>query len=152
MKETILNLEGVEPPSWSELYKEFIHWVLEYETLHHWELSVTFCDSQCMQQYNREYRKKDEVTDVLSFPMEPREHPEMEEPFDHCLWGDLVICPDYVKSNAQYFQVPWEQEIRRVTIHGLLHLLGWNHKTNEDHEPMLQKQEIILASYNGRLF
>ena len=59
--------------------------------------------------------------------------------------GDILICPEVLKRNAASFNVPEEEELRRLLIHGVLHLSGENHSTNDPTEPMLVHQERILS-------
>ncbi|NIZ18832.1 rRNA maturation RNase YbeY [Entomospira culicis] len=109
--------------------------------------SLSFIDAQAMQELNRTYRGKDYPTDVLTFTLE-------EEPDDPFLQlsqddepkslGDILICLATVAQNAQEFNVSLHEETKRVIIHGILHLLGKNHATNEANEPMLIEQELIM--------
>ena len=83
---------------------------------------------------NKEYRQKDKPTDVLSFPME-----------DEVMLGDIVISLDTAKNQAQEREIGLEREIAFLFIHGLLHLLGYDHETSvEDEKEMFALQEEIL--------
>lgn len=113
------------------------------------EFSVSFIEEPNMHDLNREYRGIDDSTDILSFAAED----EADDGFAFIsagrrkrVLGDMLICPPVMERNAQTFNVPAEQELRRLLIHGVLHLSGENHETNEiANEPMLQKQEKILS-------
>ena len=63
--------------------------------------------------------------------------------------GDLAISLDTLKRNAQSFSVEIEEELLRLLIHGTLHLLGFDHETNESDEPMLVRQEELLVQLRG---
>lgn len=87
------------------------------------------------------YRKKDGPTDVLSFNYN-----------DKLLKGEIYVCPEYVMENAQEFKVPFNQELLRVCIHGILHICGYDHEQNEaDANLMFKKQEDYLSSFSDSL-
>jgi len=107
-----------------------------------WEVSVMVCDSAYMSQLNEQYRGKTGPTDVLSFPQADTANDiPHHEVF---VAGDIVICPQQVFANAQEFKVSHDEELRRVCVHGILHLSGFDHQTNEAEEPMLIEQERLL--------
>jgi len=105
---------------------------------------VVICDQTTMAEYNQRFRQKVGPTDVLSFPqiMDSSEIPAN----GWFLAGDLVISPQQVRENAQEFAVSFDEELRRVCIHGMLHLSGYDHETNDAQEPMLIEQERILRA------
>lgn len=123
------------------------------------EFSVSFVSDATMQDLNREYRDKDEPTDILSFAQQdevedfswPEVQYEGEEslPVEVEVLGDMVISLDTLKRNALSFSVKEEEELTRLLIHGLLHLLGEDHESNEAQEPMLVKQEQLLHQVRG---
>ena len=78
------------------------------------ELSIALVSSHRIRELNRKYRKKDKATDVLSFQYDGS--------------GEVVICLEVVKKNAQQFKVTYQKELARVLIHGVLHVLGYNHQ------------------------
>ncbi len=155
----ILTQNGVELPADEQIIQSFICRVLAEPVFEArgWELSVTFCGSEHMAQLNRDYRGKDGTTDVLTFCL--NEH--AQTPNEWCApgelqlqqVGDIVVDPAQVESNARDFDVSTEEELRRVLVHGLLHLSGMDHSTNDATEPMLALQEEILARLSDqRLF
>lgn len=84
------------------------------------------------------YRKQDGPTDVLSFNYD-----------DKFLKGEIYVCPEYVTENARHFEVPFNQELLRVCIHGILHICGYDHEKNEeDAKLMFKKQEDYLSSFS----
>ena len=99
-----------------------------------YEISLLITDDETIHQLNKEYRQKDRPTDVLSFPME-----------DEVMLGDIVISLDTAKNQAQERDIGLEKEIAFLFIHGLLHLLGYDHETSvEDEKEMFALQEEIL--------
>lgn len=108
--------------------------------------SLSFVDSQEIQSLNRDYRSKDEVTDILTFSQEDGE----EFPYftDEKEYGDVFINLDRMKENAHEFSSSEREELLRLCLHGLLHLTGHDHATNDfEKEEMLILQEQLLASY-----
>lgn len=109
------------------------------------ELSLLITDDAAIQELNRVYRGKDEPTDVLSFAQcDDDSFPDPEGEGDFEILGDIIISIDTLQRNAEYFTVPFKQELQRVIIHGILHLLGEDHKTNDPVEEMLIKQESLV--------
>lgn len=88
------------------------------------ELSIVFCDNAYIQRLNRDFRKKDKPTDVLSFPQ--LEQRSKYEPAYSL--GDLVISVDKTASQAKERRHGFETELWKLLIHGLLHLLGYDHE------------------------
>lgn len=108
--------------------------------------SFSFVDSQEIQSLNRDYRAKDEVTDILTFSQEDGE--EFPSFTDEKEYGDVFINLDRMKENAHEFSSSEREELLRLCLHGLLHLTGHDHATNDfEKEEMLILQEQLLASY-----
>lgn len=112
--------------------------------LNNCEFSVSFISSIHMQKLNKEYRNIDAPTDILSFAVEDGDDVFVLPTESKRNIGDMLICLDAMKLNASYFKVSEDNELKRLLIHGLLHLTGENHETNNPSEPMLIKQEKIL--------
>lgn len=106
------------------------------------ELSISFVTTEKMRSLNKEFRDKDESTDILSFVNEDDDSfiSIEEEP----IAGDLVISLDDMFQNCEYFGVEKDNELIRLIVHGLLHLNGHDHLSNEMSEPMLLLQEDIV--------
>ncbi len=106
--------------------------------------TLSFVSPAEIQRLNKEYRSKDEVTDVLTFAMsDGEEFPVF--PGEEKELGDVFICLERMKDNAKEFGVSEEEELKRLCLHGLMHLLGYDHESNDfTLEPMLIKQEEIL--------
>lgn len=145
--------EGIDAP-WADAFEAFLLRALEALGAEDWEVSVTLTHDQMIQDLNRKWRNKDEATDVLSFESEPEASPSgpPRVPRGRGCYGDLVISMDTLVVNGAYFHVEPQEELQRVSVHGLLHLMGWDHATNEAFEPMLVHQEAVLALIKERLF
>ena len=137
-----IRIEGIEKKAWAEGAEHFVLTVLDKLGKHHWNLSVFFCNNTIIQQLNRQYRNLNESTDVLSFIMG-----EMEG--EHYLPGDIVISLEKTEENALLFGVSPKEELHRLLIHGILHLSGMDHSTNDKKEPMLVLQEKLLIEIEG---
>ena len=110
------------------------------------DFSRTFVTDAEIRDLNREYRDKDEATDVLTFRLKDDSSFPSFDFVDEEL-GDVFISIDAVSRNAETFSVPLTEELTRVMLHGLLHLLGYDHETNDfSTEKMLIKQENILSA------
>ncbi len=97
------------------------------------KLSVAFLSSSEISDLNRRYRKKEGPTDVLSF--------EGENDF----LGEVLISPEIVKKRARENELSFESEIRRVLIHGILHLTGYDHQTEKEKKEMRKKEKELLS-------
>ena len=139
MNRVFFSAEEVPLPPWSKAADSFAKSVMKRLGLKNWELSVLFCNNRYIKTLNAQYRNKDESTDILSFPIG-----EMS-PSGTYLAGDLVISLDALKENARFFKVSEDEELRRLLVHGILHLSGKDHRTNKAKEPMLETQEGLLA-------
>jgi probable rRNA maturation factor len=129
-------------PSWTDAVQLFVIKVLEYLQRDRWDLSVLFCGDAYIRSLNARFRDKDEATDVLSFALGETVEENGELRY---LPGDIVISLDSLRENARYFAVSEDEELRRLLVHGILHLDGSDHLTNDAAEPMLRLQETILA-------
>ena len=104
---------------------------------------------------NKEFRNIDRVTDVLSFPMlENFDDFESERDITgECNIGDIYICEERAKEQAQEYGHSFKREICFLALHGFLHLLGYDHMTEEEEKEMFELQDIILEKANvGRDF
>ena len=99
------------------------------------ELSITFTDDIQMRELNRSYRQIDRTTDVLSFP-------QSEGP-DFTLLGDIVISIDTAKRHSVSYGVSLHEELKKLIIHGILHLLGHDHKKKKETQVMRKKEKEL---------
>jgi probable rRNA maturation factor len=141
MNNVTVNSQEIDLPSWSGNACCFALKVLEEIKRDNWELSILFCDDKTIAGLNNQYRNKNEPTDILSFNLGETIKEDDKTVF---LPGDIVISLDSMRENALYFQTPEDEELRRLLIHGILHLDGMDHETLERTEPMLTLQEEIL--------
>ena len=114
------------------------------------EFSIHFVTDEEIQALNRDYRGKDEPTDILTFRiLDGEEFPSF--PGEEKELGDMFISMDAMRRNAAEFSVSPDEELFRLLLHGVLHLEGYDHQTNDfSSEPMLMRQEeIIKKIYRG---
>lgn len=137
--------DDAEPPSWINSVYPFADTVLQELGKSNWELSILFCDNAFIQILNSKYRMIDAPTDVLSFALGDLYSPA--EGVQRFTAGDIVISLDMLAHNAETFNVSVDEELRRLLVHGILHLTGMDHATNSPSEEMLQLQERILEKY-----
>ncbi len=105
-----------------------------------YEVSITFVDKDEIHKLNREYRKVDRPTDVLSFPMNEE---FLIEGVDSML-GDIVICMDIAKDQAKEYDHSLDREIMYLTCHSMLHLLGYDHIDEDDKKIMRGKEKEVM--------
>ncbi|MDR2404131.1 MAG: rRNA maturation RNase YbeY [Spirochaetaceae bacterium] len=145
MNRIAINAEGVPLPPWTGAANRYILKVLGALGKDRWDLSLLFCDDACIRGLNARYRKRDEATDVLSFALGESLWDEAGE--EWFLPGDIVVSLETLAKNARYFKVSQDEELRRLLVHGILHLAGMDHGTNEAAEPMLEVQEKLLVKF-----
>ena len=116
--------------------------VLEEEQLPAGELTVVITDENTVQELNRTYRGVDAPTDVLSFPLGQDELLPQEGP---PYLGDVVIALPVAEGQANTYGHSLQEELRLLVVHGVLHLLGYDHATPEEEAEMWRKQERILG-------
>lgn len=113
------------------------------------EVSVMFVDADKITEINREYRGKDYATDVISFALDDEDEDEpiiVGEGLPHLL-GEIVICVEKISEQASDYGHSFDRELGFLTVHGFLHLLGYDHMTEEDENEMFDKQKVILEQY-----
>ena len=109
------------------------------------EISVTFTDDAGIKELNNTYRGIDKATDVLSFPMYEREDFPLPDTGECEVLGDIVISCERAAAQAQEYEHSVDREMTFLTIHSVLHLLGYDHElSNEDDEDMCRRQKTIL--------
>lgn len=129
-------------------FKNIINTVLtqvaeSYELNEDDEMSVVLCDNTYIHQLNKEYRNIDRPTDVLSFALnDGEEDPNGQE---HVLWGDIIISLERTAEQAQEYGHGMERELAYLTVHGALHLLGYDHMEAEEKQEMRAEEEYILT-------
>ena len=125
--------------------KKLIDFVLKHENLTNVNFNVIFVDSEKIKDLNKNYRGIDRETDVISFALEDG---DANIPFEFGrLLGDIYICVSKMKDQAKEYGHSEQREMGFLTVHGLLHLLGYDHMTKEEEKIMFTKQEEILDAY-----
>lgn len=131
-----------------DLVRECCQAALEYENVSLGvEISVTFTDNDGIRILNREQRDKDAVTDVLSFPqMTPHEIRNMDSlPYGQTTLGDIVISLERAREQSEEYGHSFEREVGFLTVHSMLHLLGYDHENGGlEAMRMREKEEAVL--------
>jgi len=139
----IINETDEQINELDELTK-FIEFALKYKNINNSIFNIIIVDSSTIQEINKTYRNKDSVTDVISFALEDDKSFIKTE---YRVLGDIYICLDKVKSQASEYGHSFFRELSFLTIHGLLHLLGYDHMEKDEEEVMFKLQEMILSEY-----
>ncbi|HWR38104.1 MAG TPA: rRNA maturation RNase YbeY [Patescibacteria group bacterium] len=111
------------------------------------EVSVVLADDPYIHELNLQYRGKDRPTDVLSFALNEGEEPEIVADADltpTVLLGDIVISLETAARQAEEYNHGLEREVAYLTVHGMMHLLGYDHETEEEREEMRGEEEHVL--------
>ncbi|MCP3025642.1 rRNA maturation RNase YbeY [Halobacillus sp. A5] len=143
-----------ETNSIDEAFVDLIERVIQFAgekeyTANEAELSITFVDNKEIQELNRNYRQKDQATDVISFAMQELGEGEVEVLNEDLpvLLGDIVISVDKAREQAEDYNHSLEREFAFLALHGFLHLLGYDHMNEEDEQKMFKRQEDILNEF-----
>lgn len=117
------------------------------------EVDINFVSEKEIQRLNREFRKTDKVTDVLSFPsfdinagdilVLGDDEKLLTDIGELVHFGDMAICLKQTKRQAKEYGVTTEQEIKKLVIHSMLHLMGYDHIKDEDYEVMKKQEEKL---------
>lgn len=111
------------------------------------ELSILLVDEETMSAYHEKYLGEDGPTDVLSFPMDELRPPSDDEDLPEGLLGDVVLCPAVTaRQAAEHGRLP-DEESEYLLVHGLLHLLGYDHADAEERAEMFGLKDRILAAW-----
>lgn len=144
MNDVAVSAEGIKEPGWLARAGAYAEAVLARLGKDGWDLSLLVCDDAFIRDLNARYREKDEATDVLSF--EQGSAYTTPEGGERWLAGDIAISLEALARNAADFGVTEDEELRRLIVHGILHLSGHDHADNDPAQPMLRLQEETLAS------
>jgi probable rRNA maturation factor len=113
------------------------------------ELCVKLVDEDTMAEFNKRYMGKDGPTDVLSFPMDELRPARDGDDEEEGILGDMLLCPQYAAAQAPSFSRSADDEMRLLTIHGILHLLGYDHAEPDEELEMFALQARLLAEWQG---
>ena len=137
--------EDLDSPLWLENVQPFVQKVLKAFNFDGEEISILFCNDSYMQELNSNYRGINSPTDVLSF--ENDEEYEDEEGKWLCA-GDIAISLDTLPVNAAYFEQTENDEIKRLLVHGILHLNGYDHEPEHIEKGVEPKCEMLVKQEN----
>lgn len=135
-QEKVENLEVLEP---------LLTYALEVENVDNLEFNVIIINNEEIHKINKEYRRIDRPTDVISFALE--DYKDIKYENDYRVLGDIYISIDKVKEQAKEYGHSEKRELAFLAVHGLLHLLGYDHMEKEDEKVMFSRQELILDGY-----
>lgn len=121
--------------------------VLDYEKFEgSAEISVTFVDNNMIRELNAQYRNKDMPTDVLSFPLGENGIYDKNEDTGASMLGDIVISMEKAMEQAELYGHPLQREVAFLTVHSMLHLLGYDHEAGGlEAVRMREKEEAVLV-------
>lgn len=108
------------------------------------EISVTFVNNAQIKEYNKQYRDKDMVTDVLSFGMGENGVYDIDPDTGAQILGDVVISMEKAQEQALRFDHSLQREVGYLTAHSVLHLLGYDHEDNLERVHMREKEEFVM--------
>ena len=113
------------------------------------ELCIKAVDEATIAQLNEQWMEKEGPTDVLAFPMDELRPGAVNEELEEGVLGDLVLCPAIAATQAETAGHSTTDEIDLLTVHGILHLLGYDHAEPDEHREMFGLQARLLAEWQG---
>ncbi len=142
--------ENIELP-YKEIESKYVQFIatktIELLELKNIKTTIVLSDDNFIKDINRDYRKKDYATDVLSFPTREEPFPTGDSELEDI--GDIFISLDKAFSQSLEYEVTIKQELKRLVIHGILHLVGYDHERSEaDESIMTEKEELIFNLIN----
>lgn len=112
-------------------------------------VSVTFEDNEGIREKNRAFRGIDKATDVLSFPMYDFKNGEKPGAGEVCELGDIVLSLERAAEQAEEYGHSYEREVAFLTVHSVLHLLGYDHENSEEEELDMRKHQRAIMKRLG---
>ena len=134
------------------LVREAIEATLDYEQYGNpCEVSVSFTDNAGIHELNKKFRGIDRPTDVLSFPLFDYSGESEEPPVDELMGmlGDIVLSLEQADLQAQEYGHSFEREVAFLTVHSMLHLLGYDHETGEEDEADMRRRQSEIMERLG---
>ena len=128
----------------SDTVNEAAQKVAELYGLNNAQVSITLTDNPHIHEINRTYRKVDRPTDVISFALNEGEEPEIEGGAPINVLGDIIISVERAKEQAIDYGHSVRREIAFLTVHGMLHLLGYDHIKEEDRKEMRKEEDFVM--------
>lgn len=120
------------------VYSEWISKVISSELKNEGEINYIFCDDEYLLQINQQYLDHDTLTDIISF----------DYSVGNELHGDIFISIERVRDNASDFGVSFDEELKRVMAHGVLHYCGYKDKSEADEKLMREKEEEKMKMFH----
>jgi len=120
------------------VYADWLSNVIASENKSEGEINYIFCDDEYLLEINQQYLDHDTLTDIISF----------DYSVGNELHGDVFISVERVAENAADFDVSFEEELRRVLVHGVLHYCGYKDKSDDDEKLMRQKEEEKMKLFH----
>ena len=120
------------------LYEDWISRIIESEGFDEGEINYIFCDDEYLHKINVEYLNHDTLTDIISF----------DYTVGNLIQGDIFVSVERVKDNANDFNVSFEEELKRVLSHGVLHYCGYKDKSPKDEALMRSKEEEKMQMFH----
>ena len=118
-----------------------------------YDLGIQLVGLSVMHKYNKKYRMADKPTDVLSFPFHPNlragERIKAENEEEQSL-GDIILCPEYIKDDLERWEMEFDERMRVLLVHGVCHLLGYDHIQDIDYRIMHKKEKELLKIITTR--
>ena len=131
--------------TYEDIIEKVVFKAFEVEGVKKASCSIIIVDNTFIHKLNKEYRGIDRVTDVISFALE--DDKSMVIPDGIRLLGDIYISLDKAKEQSKEYGHSLERELCFLAVHGVYHLLGYDHETEEDAKIMFKKQEEVLMEY-----
>lgn len=142
----IYNETNVDLKEEIKCIKQILKHAIKYENVCNVYFSVIIVDNKTIREINKNYRDIDRETDVISFALNDEKN---ENYSDINMLGDIYISIEKAKEQANLYNHSLVRELSFLSVHGFLHLLGYDHMKEEDEKIMFKKQESIL---NGKRF
>lgn len=146
---------SIEESLYEKLEQVGILALTEAGSVENYEVSVLLTDNEEIRSLNKKYRNVDNATDVLSFPLF-EENDDSEEPLyfnetEEIILGDIIISVEKALEQSEDFGHSFLRELSYLLVHGILHLLGYDHETKEDKKAMrLMEEQILMKLDIGR--
>lgn len=148
--------------NYKKLAGKILETALKYTKIKYkkFNVDISFVTEEEIKKLNKQHRKLDKVTDVLSFPMlelKPFEVFDRKKYIQHInpktkhvFLGDIVLCKNIIEKNAEEYGHSYERELFYMIVHGIMHLLGYDHEDEDGQRLMRAAEEAILNKYKIR--
>ena len=131
-----------------DMLVKLAHFVLEATHVHpRTQVGIMFVDEPAMEELHMRWMQEPGATDVLSFPMDELRPGRPDAPTPEGILGDIVICPQVAQRQAENAGHSLDQELAVLQVHGMLHLLGYDHATPVEEAEMFGLQRQLLAAF-----